>query len=140
MSMEIDFSELISGIADLQVKADAAVQAYAQKKADTLQTYAKKNAPWTDRTGAARRSLNSYVTRPKNGVTRINLAHGVSYGIKLEFGLGMRRRYAIIEPTINKKSRQIMDGMAGLIDRLDINYQSKVGSMISKYTGGKGWT
>lgn len=157
MSFQMDYSEMVSGLEDLRAKTHAAVETYAQKKADDLQTYAKKNAPWQDQTGLARRSLHGYVTKPSQGVTRINLAHGVDYGIYLEFGhtkvrrsrkgpkihgkaaTSVSQKYAIIEPTIRKNQDKIIKGMHGLIDRLDVRYQKKAGSMIGKYTAGKGW-
>lgn len=157
MSFQMAYSELVSGLDDLRAKAQAAVESYAREQMYNLEQYAWKNAPWQDQTGLARRSLHGYVTKPSQGVTRINLAHGVDYGIYLEFGhtkvrrhrkgpkihgkaaTSVSQKYAIIEPTIRKSQEKVMRGMHGLIDRLDVRYQKKAGSMIGKYTAGKGW-
>ncbi len=66
---------------------------------------AKANAPWTDRTGNARRSLHS-----KSQVSAmelvITLHHGVEYGIFLE--VCNAGRFAILIPTLNANKAQIM--------------------------------
>ena len=73
--------------------------------APKLQSDAKTNRPWTDRTGNARRGLQSYVVTPDDIVIR--LIHGVYYGIFLEFrGAG---RYSIIRPTIDGNKSHVMN-------------------------------
>ena len=82
----------------MNTRADAAVRVFAEQGAEKLTSNAQKNAKWTDRTGAARQRLNSYVSAMENGY-RITLAHGVEYGIWLE--LAHEKRFAIIPQTIN---------------------------------------
>lgn len=84
------------------------------KKAEDLERYMKANHPWQNRTGAAEAGLSAKVTNsPKNNVQRIELAHGVPYGIYLEYS--MEKRFAIIEPTIRLKGPEIIDDLQGKI-------------------------
>jgi hypothetical protein len=60
----------------------------------------KTNAPWRDRTSAARNSLNARAeirNTPTATSVSLRLAHGVQYGVWLE--LKNAGRYAIVRPT-----------------------------------------
>jgi hypothetical protein len=61
--------------------------------------FMKTNARWTDRTAAARTSLNATpVHRAGSPHWAINLAHGVRYGFWLEVAHG--RKYEILQTTM----------------------------------------
>jgi hypothetical protein len=69
--------------------------------APRIETDAKNEASWTDRTGHARAGLNVQVWQTDNGdVTVIQLAHGMYYGIFLE--VRNQGRYAIIMPILQR--------------------------------------
>lgn len=71
----------------------------AQYWAPNLESYAKMNRPWTDRTSNARQGLWSKAFTVNDGDTVvIILSHGVYYGRFLE--LSNAGRYAIIMPTL----------------------------------------
>lgn len=112
---DININNLLDGIAAVDKKAQAAVEMYARNQAKRLESYAKKNAPWTDRTGMARKSLNATTSKTNNAI-RITLAHGVDYGLWLE--LAHEKRFAIIKPTINTKGKDILQGYADLLDKM----------------------
>lgn len=59
--------------------------AIMEKFRGIIEEYAKKNAPWNDRTGAARRGLTATIVQAALSAT-ISLAHTVFYGVFLEFG------------------------------------------------------
>ena len=103
--MQLDDSEIRKNLQEMM--SMAAVKMYAETQAKNLEGYAKENRPWTDRTGDARKRLTGYVTEIENGY-RINLAHGVDYGIWLE--LAMEKRFAILEPTIRLKGAEVIRG------------------------------
>lgn len=63
-----------------------------------LQQYAQQHAPWTDRTGAARRGLHSTYTKQSSYNFLVHLSHGVDYGIFLE--KANSGRFAILNPTV----------------------------------------
>lgn len=95
--MRFDISQIESSLERMSTRADAAVRVFAEQGATTLQTNAKTNAPWTDRTGNARTRLHAYVSAMENGY-RLTLAHGVDYGFWLE--MAHEKKYAIIDKTI----------------------------------------
>ena len=78
-----------------------AVAAVAGRMATVMQNSAKKDAPWTDRTGNARSGLFGTVEVAQNTVI-LYLSHGpiVDYGVFLELAHG--GRYAIIMRTMER--------------------------------------
>lgn len=94
-----DDSDLMQGLNELEMRTEAAVQELADRSAKRMEDFAKTNAPWTDRTGEARRTLEGSTSKIENGI-RITLSHGVDYGQYLE--LAMEKRYAIIMRTIRE--------------------------------------
>jgi hypothetical protein len=112
-NFHIDASNLEAGLEKLM--KPAAIVMYAKTQSKNLEAYAKEHRPWTDRTGDARKRLTAYVTDIPHGY-RINLAHGVDYGVWLE--LAMEKRFAILEPTIRLKGPDVVRGMEHLLDRL----------------------
>ena len=112
-SIRIDAKSLEAGLESLM--KPAAIRMYAESQAKNLEGYAKEHRPWTDRTGDARKHLTGYVSTIPNGY-RINLAHGVDYGVFLE--LAMEKKYAILEPTVRLKGPDVIRGMNNLLDRL----------------------
>lgn len=61
-----------------------------------MEGYMKDNAPWKDRTGTARTSLNTSILIESDKM-KIRLSHGVEYGVYLEYAHGAK--YAILKPT-----------------------------------------
>lgn len=88
----------------------AAVAQGSQQLADDMIDYARPNAPWTDRTGDARKELRAGVEREGTQVT-VFLEHGVPYGIYLENRFN--GRFAIIRPTMEAFKRLAPKIMAG---------------------------
>lgn len=112
MSFKLDASKLISGLAEREVKTRAALGLYADTVAKKMESHAKSNKPWTDRTGRAKQSLNSS-WKWMGDVARVELSHGVDYGIYLEFC--NEKRYAIIKPTIDKISPEAIKGLGKIL-------------------------
>ena len=83
MSFKFDASKLIKGLAEREIKTRAALGLYADTVAKKMETHAKSNKPWVDRTGRAKQSLNSS-WKWVGDVARVELSHGVYYGIYLE--------------------------------------------------------
>ena len=108
MSFKFDASNLIKGIAEREIKTRAALGLYADTVAKKMETHAKSNYKWTPRSGAAHQRLNSS-WKWIGDVARVELSHGVHYGIYLEFC--NERRYAIIKPTIDIISPQAIRGL-----------------------------
>lgn len=87
----------MTNVADLEPRIKRAMVAAAEYTSGHAETYMKDNAPWTDRTGAARNGLGTRVVTTGDKVV-IVLYHTVPYGVFLE--LRWDGKYAIIEPTM----------------------------------------
>lgn len=73
-----------------------------------LEARAKKDAPWTDRTGEARRRLHAKTIVEPNAVI-VQLHHGVYYGVFLE--VSRAGKFAILKPTLDKSRADIMQAL-----------------------------
>ena len=112
MSFKFDANNLIKGLAEREIKTRAALGLYADTVAKKMETHAKSNKPWVDRTGRAKQSLNSS-WKWVGDVARVELSHGVYYGIYLE--LCNEKKYAIIKPTIDIISPQAIKGLGKIL-------------------------
>lgn len=113
---KLNLTDLIEGLEKYGKRFDKAVYGYAKDSAEKLESYAKENRPWRDRSTDARKRLNCKVERTATGY-RLVLAHGVPYGVWLE--LAHEKKYAIIEPTITFVGKtEIMPGFKGLMEGL----------------------
>jgi len=103
-------------------RVKAALVAVATYFAPVIESYAKENAPWTDRTALARGGLRGYTSEaPADGypaeelaaeVVAVYLSHQMDYGATLE--LGHQGRYAIILPTLEAHEKQIKAMLDGI--------------------------
>ena len=114
-TFRVDLEKIFDGIEGMQNKAKTAIRMYAQESAKTVESYAKANRRWTDRTGHARQRLTGYVEEQQDKVI-IYVSHGVNYGIYLE--LAHEKKYAILQESINKNAQEILEGFKGMIDKM----------------------
>lgn len=77
----------------------AAVEALGKNYTARMESDAKQNAPWTDRTGNARQGLFGYTRNERQKLT-FRIAHSVRYGVYLE--LAHQGRFRILRPTAKK--------------------------------------
>jgi hypothetical protein len=103
---------LSKGMANFVFKTNNALAEKAQDFAAELVSYAKNNAPWEDRTGAARQGLEGEVEIGDDQFT-ITLSHTVEYGIWLEIRWG--GRYAIIIPTVETMGPKLWNKVQGIV-------------------------
>lgn len=112
----LDTEALMKSLTGMDSKMWAALEIYADTSAQLLESSAKDNARWENRTGEARRRLRGSSGRVAKGF-QLTLAHGVDYGIFLE--LAMEKRYSIIPETIDRVGTfEIMPGLKNLMDKL----------------------
>lgn len=96
-----------------------------ERLATEMETYAKVNAPWQNRTGHARATLRATAIHNESQQTStVWLAHGVPYGIWLEIMNG--GQYAIVGPTIQAFSKRMYSTVKEL---------ESVGSYLDKIYG-----
>lgn len=88
-----------------------ALEVLGRTAAARMENEAKATHPWTNRTYMAERSIMGRVER-RGDLVRITLSIGVRYGVYLE--LAMRKRWAIVWPTIRKYTPEILRGVAKL--------------------------
>lgn len=74
------------------------------KAESELEFQMQQDAPWTDRTGDARRGLRA-VASHDDGIITMTLSHSVDYGFWLE--VIQNGRFAIIGPTLDTEARRI---------------------------------
>lgn len=100
-----DLTEMKENLSRMLDRVSDALYAYGRMAAASLQGEAQRSRPWTDRTAQARQRIKGYCVRTDHGV-RIYLAHGVDYGVYLEFA--NEKMYAVIYPTLRRKGPEII--------------------------------
>lgn len=99
----------------LDQKLDLAVRLVVDVHSGRGEGYLKEQAPWTDRTGAARAGLHSFTEH--NGDTHtIILAHSVHYGIWLE--VKNSGEYQVILPVVRQTGKELMEDLNHIMRRL----------------------
>lgn len=107
--------EITPRLSEIQARLEAGIFAVMSFNSSRVESHAKANAGWTDRTANARNALSAqaYSTGKVQGIV---LYHQMPYGIWLEVRWG--GRYAIILPTIELFGPQIMAQIRGLLGNL----------------------
>lgn len=114
MSIRIDASKLLRGMVEHQTRLQKGIELYAETSAKKLESEAKKNAPWTDRTTLARTTITGTAER-KGRKMVIALAGNMEYSIYLEEA--RNGKYAILNPTIEKNRKDILEGLGVILNR-----------------------
>lgn len=99
-----------------EARFDPAVLSRLSAMSEELVSYMQANAPWTDRTKAARDGLSSNARITARGNATLTAFHTVPYGGFLETGTVHNAPYPIIKPALEAfygKARQIMAEIAG---------------------------
>lgn len=110
--LEVKTESIKAGLDNFQKNMLAKVAAVSELGAKQFEEYAKKNKIWENRTSDAWKYMTGAVTRIENGF-RINLSHGVDYGIWLE--LAKNKKYAILEPTVRLMSPNVLANFKQLL-------------------------
>ena len=87
--------------------------------AEDVLSYAKDNAPWSDRTGNARAGLESAVLVGEGEVT-LELYHTVDYGLWLE--VIQNGRFSIIMPTLELFAPGVFAKAGGVVTEREHEY------------------
>jgi hypothetical protein len=124
---------------EIEMKMKASVGLYCDTAAKKMESYAKQNARWTDRTGNARQTIKGgfkwedanrcrvYIAGNMNYSPYLELAHAdksVGNDVGMEVGptfeqleLGNEGKYAILRPTVRKYSPEFIRGMNNLLGK-----------------------
>ncbi len=103
--IKIDISGIVKGLAELEEKTKAATRAYADTAGQKLVAEAKSNAPWTDRTGNSRQTIDHNVQLAGDKVT-IELRGNTPHFKYLE--LCHEKKNAILWKTVQKNTESVV--------------------------------
>ena len=112
----MDVGELRVSAAVFGPRLNRAISGFMLAQAPKVQSYARANASWTDRTGNARQGLFANYAAPGDGRHAINLYHTMPYGIWLEVRFAGRN--AIIRPTIQSQAPLVMKAIEGMLSKI----------------------
>lgn len=115
IKFKFDNGNLKRNVRDIPDSINNGINAVMDRAAVSGEAEMKTNAPWTDRTGAARNGLH---TQPFLGDKRhkeIVFAHSVEYGIWLE--TIESGQYAIILKSMRITGYKMMNNLRYLLDR-----------------------
>lgn len=107
-------SVLVGRLEEWKKRLHLAIFALGQFFAAKMETYAKQNATWTDRTTNARQGLTGLARKTATGVI-IYLLHKMGYGIWLE--LAHAGRYAIILRTMEEHYGPLMSSLKKMVSQ-----------------------
>jgi hypothetical protein len=99
----------------MPAKVESALYALTEYWTPRVEGYAKRTAPWTDRTSNARNGLRA-AAEHGGGSHSIILWHTMPYGIWLE--TRWSGRYAVIIPTVRTQGALIMVQAKNILGRM----------------------
>ena len=103
---------IIKNLIAYEYKMRAAIYILADTGAKLMESWAKENAPWTDRTSNARQGIKGQAYWNSDTII-VTLSHSVNYGIWLE--LANHRNYAILEKSINAEKDTLIQNYKKLL-------------------------
>ncbi len=126
VEFKFDTNDLVMKTMLLPAQIERNIYASVNYAADYGQAKMKMEAPWTDRTGAARGglfALKRHTSAPGSvyGTHEIIFAHGVDYGIWLE--VANSGKYQIIMPTVKTVGHDLLAGLKGLLEHPNVPVQ-----------------
>ncbi len=83
--------------------------------AGRLEAQAKRDAPWTDRTGMARATIAGVNAFDEDEKYYIGVCGNMPYSYQLE--KGFYHRYAVLWPTVRKNRHNMLDDIRAVISR-----------------------
>lgn len=113
--ISIDTKDVLRRFEQMQAKTRASLEILANSAVKAMETYAKNNAKWTDRTGNARQRLKGE-TRWEGSALIAAISHNVDYGIWLE--LCNQKKYAILEEALNSQAQNLLEAYERFLQQL----------------------
>lgn len=112
MSFRIDAAQAIRRMSEIKQRSMFAAEKVAQNAAADLEAQAKRDAPWTDRTGLARQTIRG-VSGWQGGKLRCGVTGNMEYSPYLE--LTREGRFAVLWPTVQRNEQKIMEQMRKVV-------------------------
>jgi len=110
-----DIKDVLEKTIYAQQKVISGCQHYAKSAGNQMLADAKHNARWTDRTGLSRQTMDMIVVN-ENGIITIQLRGNTPQFQYLEYA--MEKRFAILNPTVEKWAPQVLRGWAETVSGL----------------------
>ena len=98
--IDMDIGAVCAKINKFDERLKAGLLLITQQVAKRMEDWAKMNAPWTDRTGNARKGLKATGKWEDYINLVVRMSHTVDYGYMLE--LMHNKNYAVLAPAIDK--------------------------------------
>jgi hypothetical protein len=108
LSIKIDMNEVRKNAEVLRTQIPQKAHDTMEYTMTWAENTAKENAPWTDRTTQARKSIN-HKTEDFPGYVMGTLYIGVFYGVFLE--LSNQGKYRIIRPTMDRARTELRNNL-----------------------------
>lgn len=112
MGIRLDATGLFNGLSEMEFKVQQGTRLYAETAATKMINDAKVKAPWDDKTGNSRGTMD-YEVISKGKSMEIRLRGNTPHFKYLE--LCHEKRNAILWPTIQKWSGQVLSGWVKVI-------------------------
>lgn len=95
LNIQVDVSQVTANMEGFMERLKAGLEVMGNTVGRNMQSYARANKPWTNRTYSARNGLDFNVGWTSNDLLDISVFHTVDYGIWLELAHG--EKYAILQ-------------------------------------------
>lgn len=115
LRFDMDLGQMTKEVKVAEKKLDRVIKGIVDYTAVEGTGYMKANAPWTDRTTAARNGLHT-ATEHLRDRHEITFSHTVPYGIWLE--IANSGKYQIIMPSVKHEGNLLMDRLRGTLGKL----------------------
>ncbi len=109
MALIINSEQLTKALTDMGGHLVPVLEAGLSAVADSMEADAKRDAPWTDRTGNARRTMTGFVTCEDDSTLVVGVAGHMHYSPDLELRHG--RRFAVLVPTVDRYAPTILQAV-----------------------------
>lgn len=114
MSIKIDAKAFIKKATNIRKDVKVGLTAYGRVAAAKMESEAKQNKPWTNRTGDAVKSIKGSSGFEGNDLV-IAISGGMPYSPELE--LAREKKYAILYPTLQQNKNDLIKGAAAAVGK-----------------------
>ena len=112
MGIRIDIMGAAKGLAERKLRTMYAAETISKAAAAKLEAAAKRDAPWTDRSGLVRQTIQG-ISGWEGDKIRTGVAGNMEYSPYLE--LTNDKRNAVLWPTIDKLKPEILQAMSKVV-------------------------
>lgn len=112
MSFKLDISKTVKRMAEIKQRSMFAAEKVAQNAAARMEAEAKRDAPWTDRTGNARQTIKGFSGWAGKKL-RCGISGNMEYSEYLEYG--NEGKNAVLWPTVHRNEAKIKEQMRKVV-------------------------